>query len=166
MTPLTADQKKYLVPAAIGTVVFVLCDEIVCRGKKAKTYHAGVNRQINSLQRSKTTRRALISGAVGTVAGYFLYDQAEPATKADIEKYSLPAGAAAASFIAVNRFVMPKVKPGKDARPYALGAAAVGAYFANKELGTSTKPIVGMLPVFEPINDSVFEPPFPPEFEG
>ena len=159
MTPLTADQKKYLVPAAIGTVVFVLCDEIICRGKKGKTYHAGVNRQINSAQRSKATRQSLISGAVGTVAGYFLYDKAKPETKADLDKYALPAGAAAASYVAVNRLVMPKVKPGTDPRPYALGAAAVGAFLANKQLSPST-PTVGMLPIFEP----PFEPPFPPAF--
>src|SRR4029077_17437531 len=154
MTPLTADQKKYLVPAAIGTALFVLCDEVLWLGAK------GVkgNRYSGAAGKS-ACKKSLLGGAAGAVAGDFFYDKAEPATKADIEKYALPPGPAAATFIAVNRFVMPKVKPGKDARPYALGAAAVGAYFTNKELSPSS-PIVGLLPNFEP----TFEPPFPPAF--
>ncbi len=151
---LTPDQKKSLVSASVSTVAFVLCDEVLFRSKSKAKGGKTVNRN--------TWLYSVASGA----AAFFLYDKASPEMKQNLDQYAPPAGAAAASFIAVNRFVMPKVKPGKDARPYALGAAAIGAYFANKELHAPSTPTVGRLPVFEPINEPIFEPPFPPEFEG
>lgn len=149
---LTDDQKKYLVPASIGAVVFVLCDELLfkTKGKRGS---------------SKPNQKTLLAAGASTLAGYFLYDKAEPATKADLDKYALPAGGAAVAFAAVNRFAGPAVLKGKDPRPYALGAAAVAAFFTNKELAP-TSPVIGLLPVFEPSFEPPFEPPFVSEFEG
>ena len=150
MTPLTADQKKYLVPASIGACVFVLCDELVFKSKGKRGP-------------GKPSQKTLLAAGASAIAGYFLYDKAEPATKADLEKYALPAGGASVAFATVNRFA----PIAGDRRKYALGAAAVTAFFANKELSPSS-PTVGRLPerTFEPPFPPPFGPTFDPEFEG
>lgn len=155
---LTAEQKKYLVPASIGAAVFVLFDELVFR-TKAKKGGPG-----------KPDSKTLLAAGASTLAGYFLYDKAEPATKADLDKYALPAGAAAVSFAAVNR-IAPKAFPRSlvagDRTKYALAAAGLGAYLTNKQTNPST-PTVGRLPqrTFEPPFLPPFGPLFDPEFEG
>lgn len=147
---LTADQKKYLVPASIGAAVFVLCDELLFRAKGKKSS-------------GKPSQKTLLAAGAASLAGYFLYDKAEPATKADLDKYALPAGGASAAFIAVNRFA----PIAGDRRKYALGAAAVGAFLTNKELSPAST-TVGMLPErsMEPPFPPPFGPPYDPQFEG
>src|SRR5882672_6865315 len=92
---LTDEQKKYLVPASIGTVVFVLCDELLFKSKGGSKGKKGPG---------KPDQKTLLAAGASVVASYFLYDKAEPATKADLDKYALPAGGASVMFAAVNRF--------------------------------------------------------------
>ena len=156
---LTAEQKKYLVPASIGAAVFVLCDELLFKSKGGSRAKKG-----SGMPDQKT----LIAAGASAVAGYFLYDKAEPATKTDLDKYALPAGAASVAYAAVNRgaaTLFPRQSLGGDSRKYALGAAALGAFLTNKQL-TPSSPTVGMLPIFEPPFPPAFGPNFEPEFEG
>lgn len=143
---LTDEQKKYLVPASIAATVFVLCDELVFKAKGKRP--------------GKPSQKTLLAAGASAVASYFFYDKTDAATKATLTEYALPAGGASVAFAAVNRFAPIT----GNRRPYALGAAAVGAWLTNKE--TSSTPIVGLLPVYEPPFDPVFEPPFPPQYEG
>lgn len=147
---LTAEQKKYLVPASIGAAVFVLCDELVFKSKGKKGP-------------GKPNQKTLLAAGASAVAGYFFYDKADAATKADLDKYALPAGGASVAFATINRFAPIK----GDRRGYALGAAALGAFLVNKETNPST-PTVGRLPqrTFEPPFPPPFGPTFDPEFEG
>lgn len=154
---LTPEQKKYLVPASIGAAVFVLCDELVFKSKGKKGP-------------GKPNQKTLLAAGASAVAGYFLYDKAEPATKADLDKYALPAGAASVAFTAVNRGAatfFPRQALAGDRGYYALGAAGLGAFLMNQQLAPST-PTVGMLPqrTFEPPFPPAFGPTFEPEFEG
>jgi hypothetical protein len=152
---LTDEQKKYLVPASIGAAVFVLCDELLFKSSQGG-------------RPGKPNQKTLLASGAGTLAGYFLYDKADAATKADYDKYALPTGGAATAYVAVNRFA-PLLGKGKQAATQqkyaALGAAAVAAWFVNKPPST---PTVGMLPqrTFEPPYPPPFGPTFEPEFEG
>ena len=146
---LTDDQKKYLVPASIGAAVFVLCDEIFFKEGRSK-------------KPGTPNRTTLIAAGASAVAGYFLYDKATPAAKADYDKYALPAGGASVAYAAVKRFA----PIAGDRTKYALGAAAVAGYFAHNPPAFLTRDTVGMLPIFEPPFPPAFGPNFEPEFEG
>lgn len=145
----TDAQKQYLVPASTGAAAFVIADEIFLKGS-----------------RKKMPKQALYVGAATAALSAFLYGRLSPEDRAKVDSFSLPMGAAASTFIAVNRFAMPKIKPGIDARPYAAGAAALAAWFVNKDTSPSTT--VGRLPMrtFEPPYPPPFGPVFDPEFEG
>lgn len=151
---LTPEQKKYLVPASLAAAVFVVCDELVFKGKATKG-KKGVD------------NKSLLAAAATAVSVYVTYDKATAATKAQLDEVAIPTGAAAVSFAAINRFAAPLFPSAKtDRRPFALGAAAVGAFLAHK--ATDPTPTVGMLPerTFEPPFPPPFGPNFPPEFEG
>lgn len=146
---LTDAQKQYLVPASTGAAAFVLADEIFLKGA-----------------RKKMPKQALYVGAAAAALSAFLYGRLSAEDRAKVDSFSIPMGAAAGTFIAVNRFAMPKLKPGVDARPYAAGAAALAAWYVNKDVSPS--PVVGRLAerTFKPPFPPPFGPPFPPEFEG
>lgn len=154
---LTDAQKKYLVPASIGAAVFVLCDELLFKSSAGG-------------RPGKPNQKTLLAAGASTLAGYYLYDKADAATKADYDKYALPAGGASAAYVAVNRFA-PLMGSGStkqavtQQRYAALGAAAVAAWLVNKPPST---PTIGMLAerTMKAPYPPPFGPTFEPEFEG
>jgi len=107
-------------------------------------------------------------GAGVALLSLYFHHRATAETRARIENVSIPVGTAAGTFVAVNRVSAPLWPSRKtDRRPYALAAAAVGAWLASKELAPAT-PSVGRLPerTFEPPFPPPFGPPFDPAFEG
>lgn len=119
---LTDEQKKLLVPASVGAATFALAREFLFKGKKSTTNSA-------------------LAAAAAAVGSYFAYDKADATTKAKVDPYLIPAGAAAGALL-VGDIVTEKQR---WPRYYALGAAAGAGVLAYKELTPSAATVAGYL---------------------
>lgn len=123
----TQEQKDVLVPASVGTAVFVVLDETIFRGPLGKpTPDANL-------------KKSLLSALGWSLATHVLYQRVDAETRETMEKVALPSGAAAASFIAVNRVSAPFWR-GTDRRPFAAAAAVLVAWKTAK---SSTPQLTG-----------------------
>jgi len=161
----TEEQKAVLVPAAVGLAAFVVLDEIVFRGPLKSLTKKNYLGQPGSPAMQKAFKKSAIGGVLSSIAASFVWQQSSAETRAGIEKVALPTGAAAATFVAVNRISAPFWDASRDRRPFAAAAAALVAWKSAKDEST---PVVGRLPerTFEPPFPPPFGPEFPPQYEG